>query len=393
MRVLIVNSVCGTGSTGKICTDLYDELEKEGYECCIAYGRGEANSRYNTYKIGTKKDVYIHYAFSRIFGSNGLHSTAPTKKFISFIDSYNPDLIHLHNIHGYYLNYEVLFMYLKNIFKGKIIWTLHDCWSFSGGDASIDYDENGKFIQEKKGILGNSGYPKAIINRSSKNLNQKRESFTGFSRLTIVTPSNWLRNMVEKTFLSDNEVLCIHNGIDLEKFKIIENKILNGERKKILAVASIWTKSKGIEDIVEMASHCQNYDFTIVGKTRKTKKSSNISFIDRTDSFDELIKLYNQADVFINPTYLDNFPTTNLESLACGTPVVTYSTGGSSEAISSECGITCEYKTVEELEKAVKLVFKEMKDGTSFSFKQCRKRAELFDKSSFVKSYIKVYEN
>lgn len=395
MRVLLVNTVCGIGSTGRICTDLYDELIKSGHECCIAYGRGTSCEKYKTYRVGNIKDTIFHYGFSLIFGRNGLHSKKATKEFIKFIESYKPDIIHLHNIHGYYINYEILFNYFKHTFKGKIVWTLHDCWTFSGGNASIDYDAKVGLMQSHRGLFGNYGYPRAIFNRSKKNLEQKEKSFGGLPRLTVVTPSEWLKNLAEKTFLSKNKIFCIHNGINLTEFNIINKKERNA-RKKILAVASIWTKTKGINDILKLASECPEYDFLIVGKIPKIKSLSkrnmnNVTFVNKTNSLKELMLLYNDADVFINPTYLDNFPTTNLESLACGTPVITYNTGGSPESIDQNCGKICEERTVLSLKNSIELLFKEHDEEGKYSRKICRSCAQLYGKKEFVKNYIKIY--
>lgn len=394
MRVLQINSVCGYGSTGRIATDLYDVLEREGHECCIAYGRGIAPEGYNTIKIGNKFDFYLHVLKTRLFDLHGFGSTKATEKLIKEIEEYNPDIIQLHNIHGYYLNVEVLFNYLST--KNTIVvWLLHDQWAFSGHSAYFDLDSKGKIPEGNLLDSQKKDYPQSWIGENSKeNYKRKKQLFTKVPNMTIVTPSNWLLELTEKSFLSMYPRELIHNGIDLNIFKPTKssfkekNNLL--DKKIILGVASIWDERKGLKYFEMLAEKLDDkYKIVLVGIDDKTKKSLNnkIISIKRTSNIRELVEIYSSADIFVNPTLEDNFPTTNLESLACGTPVVTYNTGGSPESIDEVTGFVVPKGNKEKLYQCVIGV------PDKFDYRStCVKKSMEFDKKITYEKYIKLYE-
>nr|WP_279011904.1 glycosyltransferase [Vagococcus fluvialis] len=334
MKVLMINTVCGIGSTGRICTDIYDSLSNEGHECCIAFGRGAKKKGYNTYKIGKKIDIYEHVLETRLFDNHGFASRNATKKFIKFIKTYRPDVIHLHNLHGYYLNLEILFEYLTNDFNGRIIMTLHDTWMFSGHSATID---NVSYVGKRNDL---KDYPKTLfINNYKYNLKRKKRCLAELDKkkMIIVTPSIWLNEMVKSTYLSKFGLKVINNGVDQSVFYPKTQE--EAKKNTILAVTNIWSKDKGLETISWLAENI-NFEISrlvVVGKLpQKYKISNQIIHIEQTDSINELANIYNKARVFINPTLKDNFPTTNLEALSCGVPVLTFDTGGSGEVIQNE---------------------------------------------------------
>ncbi|AUJ86087.1 glycosyltransferase [Enterococcus sp. CR-Ec1] len=386
MKVLFINSVCGTGSTGRICTDLYDELTNAGHDCSIAYGRGFANQTYKTYRIGGKIDVLSHVIKSRLFDSHGFYSKRATLDFINYIERIKPDIIHMHNLHGYYLNVKILFEYLKK-FTGKIIWTLHDCWTFSGHSAFIDYNENNRLVDKLYGFKGSREYPKALFNNSRRNLKLKEEIFSSIDeqKLLLITPSNWLKEMVSNTFLNKYNVKRIYNGIDMNTFnKTYSTK--SNESRYVLGCANIWDKRKGLDDIYCLARRLKEENFIIVGKVKRKLEYNNITYIDKTDSVTKLVELYSNANVFINPTYQDNFPTTNIEALACGTPVITYNTGGSAEALSKNVGKVVDKGNIDDLESAIMNV----KKNPSISSK-CSERGKQFSKEKMFEQYLYIY--
>lgn len=348
MRVLLINSVCGYGSTGKIAVDLYQLLEKQGNECCIAYGRGTAPEELNTIKIGNKTDFYSHALMTRIFDCHGFASRAVTERFIEQAKKFDPDVIHLHNIHGYYINVELLFEYLREINK-PVIWTLHDCWSFTGHCAHYDAIGCEKWMNQCQHCPLKNDYPQSLLLDSSfRNYEKKKNIFSGVEKMTIVTPSKWLATEVKKSFLKDYPVEVITNGIHIgifhpmEKSQSIQIKKALSEKysidfgkKVLLGVASIWTRDKGFFDFIKMSEILpENAQLVMVGVSKKQKKElpSNVIGIERTENQKELSSLYACADVFLNPTYADTFPTVNLEASACGTPVISYDTGGSTES-------------------------------------------------------------
>lgn len=338
-RILFINSVCN-GSTGTICKNLYKAAVEAGHECCIAYGRGEVPKGFHTIKIGNKLDFYLHVLKARLFDASGFGSKSATKEFIKKIDEFKPDIIHLHNIHGYYVNIEILFKYLKEHPEIKKIWTLHDCWAFTGHCAYYTYAKCNKWQTCCNGYCPNKKeYPKTIFSKVESNFNRKRKIFCGVENMILITPSKWLKKEVEKSYLKLYQTEVIHNGVDINVFKYTESNIKERydikNKKVILGVASVWDKRKGLDIFIELSKQLDNeYQIVLIGLNKKQIKNlpNNIIGITRTENVEELVKWYSAAEVFFNPTLEDNYPTVNLEAIACKTPVVTFNTGGSPES-------------------------------------------------------------
>lgn len=395
MRVLQINSVCGVGSTGRIATDIHQILLEQGYESYIAYGRGEALNCDNAIKIGNKFDNYAHVAKTRILDRHGFGSKKATLEFIRKIEELNPDIIHLHNIHGYYINIEILFDYLKKANK-PVVWTLHDCWSFTGHCSYFDYVGCTKWKDGCYDCPEKKEYPTSLLMDSSKsNYNQKKEIFTDIENLIIITPSKWLASLVKESFLREYPVKVINNGIDLDIFKPTNSNFIEKNNLEdkfiILGVASIWERRKGLNYFLKLANEIEKDEIIVlVGVTEKQKKTfpSNILGITRTNNVQELAELYAVADVFVNPTLEDNFPTTNLEALACETPVVGFATGGSIESIEAGNGIIVEKENLEHLLKSIKKV----KDNDAFQ-PSLERVQRLYDKDIKFHEYIELYKS
>lgn len=400
MKVLMINSVCGIGSTGRICTDIADELTENGHECKIAFGRKAAPERYQkyAYRITSDGGVKINALKARLFDNEGFNAARATKKLISFIEEYNPDVIHLHNLHGYYLNVEVLFDYLKKADK-KVVWTLHDCWAFTGHCAYFDYPECGKWKKNCCGCSRLNDYPKAIIDRSERNLAKKKEIFGGVKNLTVVTPSKWLAELAKQSFLGEYLIEVINNGIDTAVFHPTESnfKEKNGlsGKKIILGVANIWDARKGFGDFISLSKKISDdYRIVLVGLNEKQlgMLPENILGITRTSSAKELAEIYTAADVLFNPTYEDNYPTVNLEAQACGTPVVTYDTGGSRETIFLDNGKVVEKGDLESAFEKIKFYAENAADGKpAENDSEISEIGEKIDKRVAVEYYIKLY--
>jgi glycosyltransferase involved in cell wall biosynthesis len=345
MRVLQINSVCGIGSTGRIATDIHNILIEKGHESYIAYGRDLPKNCDNAMKIGNEVDNYTHVAKTRLFDKHGFGSKQATIEFIDKVKELDPDIIHLHNIHGYYMNVEILFNYLKEANK-PVVWTLHDCWSFTGHCAYFDYVGCDKWKTGCYSCPEKKSYPSSLIFDNSKdNYTKKKEIFTGIKNLTLVTPSQWLANLVQESFLNKYPVKVINNGIDLRTFRPqkddFKKKYELDDKFIILGVASVWDRRKGLIDFIRLSQIIDSDSIIVlVGLTNSQIKKlpNNIYGITKTNDIQELVSIYSSADVFFNPTYEDNYPTTNLEALACETPVITYNTGGSSECITSSNG-------------------------------------------------------
>lgn len=341
MKILMINVVCGIRSTGRICTDLAAALEVQGHEVKIAYGREKVPEQFQKYavRIGSDFEVKLHGIKARLLDGCGFGSRKATEKFIEWVKKYDPDVIHLHNIHGYYINVEVLFNYLKTCGK-KIIWTLHDCWSFTGHCVYFDYVGCDKWKTGCGCCPQKSEYPARIgPDMSKKHYETKKKLFTGIKDMTLVTPSQWLADLISQSYLKEYRTRIIFNGVDTDTFKPTKSNIKEQyncqEKKIVLGVASVWDKRKGFDSFVELSKWLDSsYQIILVGLSKEQieKLPKNIIGIERTNSANELAALYSAAYVFVNPTLEDNYPTTNIEAIACGTPVITYDTGGSPES-------------------------------------------------------------
>lgn len=343
MKVLFINSVCGIGSTGRICTDLAQQFEKEGHTVKIAYGRSNyVPEQFQKYavRIGTDWDAKLHALQTRLFDTHGFGSKRATKQFLQWADQYNPDLVWLHNIHGYYINVEMLFNWLKSRPQTQIKWTLHDCWAFTGHCAHFTMANCNKWQIHCEKCPQLHRYPASFTDNCKNNFDRKKSAFTGVKNMTLITPSKWLADLVKQSFLKEYPVEIVYNTIDKSIFKPtpsdFREKYGLENKKIILGVASTWDERKGLNDFIKLAKMLDDkYSIVLVGLTDKQIKSlpKNCLGIKRTNSPQELAAIYTAADVFFNPTYEDNYPTVNLEAQACGTPVITYDTGGCRETI------------------------------------------------------------
>lgn len=361
MKVLQINSVCGRGSTGRIVLDIHKALIEKGHQSLVAYGRQPATGCENAIRIGTRKDIYVHGLYTRIFDKHGLGSQKATRKFLKDIERESPDIIHLHNIHGYYLNYEILFRFIKD-FDKPVIWTFHDCWPFTGHCAYFTYVGCERWQHICHDCPQKKSYPGSLFfDNSRMNFERKREAFTGVKNLTIVTPSKWLAGLVKQSFLSDYEVVVIPNGIDTTVFKPVQSDFKrrhNIEDKfMILGVANVWDQRKGLRHFLELADMLENDEIIVlVGLTKKQVKNlpANIIGITKTHDVQELVGIYSAADVFVNPTLEETFGMTNLEAQACGIYTITFDSGGTRETIiDSSHGTVCGEKTTKALRKVL----------------------------------------
>ncbi|MDD7715278.1 MAG: glycosyltransferase [Mollicutes bacterium] len=376
-------------STGKICEDIAKVAISHGYESYIAYGRLSKPSVSNEIRIGSTIETYGHYAEHRLFDREGLASRFATKRLIKQIDNIKPDIIHLHNIHDHYLNYPLLFRYLATI-DIPVVWTQHDCWAFTGG--CMYFDMSG-CEQWKSGCLNCKEKRALLGNKAAYQFETKKALLSNIKNLIFVPVSDWLHSLLEQSVQQSRPIITIHNGVDLTIFRPMDRtNNLKLPKFKILGVAAIWDARKGLVDFVELRSKLsEDYEITLIGLTPKQISSlpKGINGIQRTQNVEELVQLYSDANVFLNPTYSDNFPTTNIEALACGTPVITYRTGGSPEAVDKKTGIVVEQGDVNGLVEAIYRMKKE-----PLSSADCRKRAEdYFEKDKCFEKYIELYNS
>ena len=396
MAVLLqINVTANWGSHGRIAENIGELAMEHGWESHIAYGRYANKSKSEIYKIGSAIDIYNHVLQTRVFDRHGLASKQATRRLMEYIDSVAPDIIHLHNIHGYYLNYPLLFEYLQKS-EIPVVWTLHDCWAFTGHCAYFDYIncDRWKFHCHHCPALGR--YPhSSLFDRSSDNFNDKCKWFTSLKNMTIVPVSDWLASKVRQSFLSRYPIQVIHNGVDTSTFNYqsVKKEDFGFQDKFIvLGVASVWDDRKGLADFLKLRNVLpEEYAIILIGLTNKQIKKlpQGILGISRTNRVKELAEYYSLADVYVNPTWEDNFPTTNLEAQACGTPVITYRTGGSIEAIYKGTGYIVEQGDIPAI---VSIITKIKGTGKIPYMHTCRDHiVKNFEKSNTYQQYLYLY--
>lgn len=394
-KLLQIDSCLNMLSTGRITESIGRLAIGRGWDCYIVHGARYARqgSCMKTIPSVSKTGEYIHFAESLLFDNHGLASRAATRRVVEKIKEIKPDVVQLHCVHGYYLNYKILFEYL-NTTNIPVVWTFHDCWAFTGHcahfvTAGCEKWKTGCYDCPLKG-----DYPKSLVDRSKRNYALKKELFSNNNNLHIVPVSDWMAGFVCHSFLKDKEVKVIKNGVDLNVFKPTPRE--KKEKIRILGVSGIWNKDKGLYDFYRLREllDYSKYEIILVGLSEDQAKElpEGIVGIERTNSVDELVKLYSSSDVFVNPTYADTFPTVNLESLACGTPVVTYKTGGSPEAITPETGWVVEQGDIEGIAAIVKSLEQRTEREIIAQRKACRDRAEQeFDKNKCFEEYLHIY--
>ena len=400
-KLLQIAVEANKGSVGRIAEQIGETILENGWSSYIAYARESNPSKSQTIKIGSKFDVYRHGLETRIFDNHCFSSRNATKNLINKIDNIKPDIIHLHHLHGYFINIEILFNYLKES-KIPIVWTFHDCWSFTGHCAYFDFVGCNKWKTECYDCEQRMEYPKSLIlDRSRKNFSDKNRLFNSIHNMTIVPVSNWLSDNVKESFLKKYPCKVIHNGIDLDTFHIKKSRTLIDDTYKvkskfvILGVASTWDRRKGLDEFVKLNDLIdkQLYVIILIGLNESQIKMipNTIIGIQRTENVSQLADLYSAADVYVNPTLEDTFPTTNLESLACGTPVITYKTGGSIESVNNDTGIVVEKGDVCGLLNAIEHV---KSQGKHFYENNCRESAiKNFDSKIKFNDYYELYKN
>ncbi len=390
MTVVQINATCGVGSTGKICVAVSKLLTEQSVENYILYNAGESD-----YPLGwrymTPKELRLQALFSRLRGNFGWNSKAATKRLIAKLEELAPDVVHLHNLHSHNCHLGELMAYFKRK-QLKLYWTFHDCWMLTGYCTHFD----GIGCQKWRDSCGNCPQKKQyswFFDRSSRLLAEKQKLLEGLD-LTIVTPSQWLADLVGQSYLKTYPIRVINNGIDLAVFKPTESDFRERyglqESYVILGVAFGWNDAKGLDVFRTLASRLdERFRIVLVGTDADIEQTlpSNILPIRRTQNQQELAAIYTAADLFVNPTREENYPTVNMEAIACGTPVLTFDTGGSAEMIDASCGVAVPRGDVDAMEREIRRIF-EQRPFSSDGFA----RAALFDEILRYKEYVALYE-
>ena len=403
-KLLQINPVIRTNtSTGRIMQEIGELAIANGWDSYIAYSGGRDGikpCRSKLIPVGGKLSVALHGIWTRLTDRHGLASVIATRRFVRKIKELQPDIIHIHNIHGYFLNYKILFEYLSTA-DIPVVWTVHDCWLYTGHCNHYARVGCNKWMTQCEKCPQLSSFPASmLVDSSSRNFNDKRRLFTSVDDMTIVTVSDWMREEMRRSFLKDCQFKVVHNGVDLNVFNVgadsseVRERYGLGDKHLILGVTSIWCREKGWDDFMELATMINEDEaIVLVGVTQEQmrKLPHNVTGIPRTENVAQLAALYSAATALVNPTWQDNYPTVNLESIACGTPVITYRTGGSVESVCEDTGYVVEQGDVEGLLAA----FRKIKEaGKQTYVGRCRNYAvRYFGKNDRYQEYMALYQD
>ena len=401
-----INVTANSGSTGKIAEQINQVAQSQGWKTYLAYGRNMQLCKSELVHVGNSLQVYEHYAEHRLFDNDGLASRIATHHLIRKIKEIKPDVIHLHNIHDHWLNYRILFEYLNTV-DTPVVWTQHDCWAFTGG--CFHFTRRNCYRWREGGCsrrcpMKQNKIMRKLFEKTTKHYSLKHELFSANKNLILVPVSKWLENLERQSFLKHRRIITIHNGIDISAFQPadstnVRQKYGIGEQRYVLGVSSVWLPYKGWNDFLRLPKLLpQGVKLVLVGLKKEQLAivaKEGIIGIPRTENVGELAALYSGATLFCNLTYEDNYPTTNLEAMACGTPVLTYRTGGSPEAVTIGTGWVVEQGDIAEAAKVINgwINAIESAPSTEEEVRQnCRERAEKeFNKEARFEEYIKLY--
>lgn len=392
MRIIQINATSGSGSTGKICESISELLTEQNIENYILYSSGSSQLSVSI-KYMSDFDVKLQALKSHIFGNYGFNSKHANCRLIQYLEKIGPDIVHLHNLHSHNCDLQQLLEWLKGHNK-RIIWTFHDCWAFTA------YCPHFSLIGCEQWKSGCIECPQIrqyswFFDRSKKLYTAKRDAITNLD-LTVVTPSEWLAGLVRQSFLKDYPVKVINNGIDLSVFKPIPSNFrekygIPKDKFIVLGVAFGWGERKGLDVFIELSRRLEQNKFQIVlvGTDKKVDKQlpKEIVSIHRTQNQTELAEIYTEADLFVNPTREEVLGLVNLEAIACGTPVVTFNTGGSPECIDNSCGSVVACDDIEGLEDEIKRIYV----NKPYTVEACLRRAKLFNAENLFEKYIDIY--
>ncbi len=391
--IVSINLTCN-GSTGKIMLSTSELAKEREYDAWVVFPNIKPLTTYEkSIVMGKNLILRIMKKLGGLIGWGECLYIISTIRLLYKLNRIKPNLIHLHNLHSGFINIPMLFKYIKkhNI---PIIWTLHDCWSFTGNCPCFDMVQCDKWKTGCHHCPQKKLFSKIFGDNSKMMWKLKKKWFTDIRNMTIATPSKWLADLVKQSYLKDYPTQVINNGVDLSIFKPTKGDFKNkyGIENKyiVLGIAFAWGERKGLDVFIELSKRLdEKYQIVLVGTNDNTDKvlPDNIISIHRTHNQTELAEIYTAADVFFNPTREDNYPTVNMEAIACGTPVITFDTGGSPECIDETCGMVIPQNDIEASEKAIKYVCEEK----PFREEMCLKKAKDFDANTKFEEYLDLY--
>ena len=400
-----INTVVNN-STGRIMHDIQREADISGMETLSIVGRRHVYTDVPCVKFGNAVSFWIHVIWTTLTDRHGLEpvlSVIYTRKMVRRIREANPDIIHLHNIHGYYLHYPTLMKYLAYEYKGKIIWTFHDLWPITGHCAYYSAVNCDKWMTGCNHCPNKKRYPVSLgLDGSRKNYETKKELFTLLSNLTITVPSEWMASQVRQSFMGKYPVEVIHNGIDTVVFDhnrliadldIESNKCADetawSDKKILLSVASIWDERKGLKDLVALSDKLSDdYVMVIVGlsKHQISRLPKGVIGITRTENIDELVSLYSRAHIFINPSLEESFSLVTVEALSCGCPCIVLDTSAVAELVNDDNGVVLHSHKPEDYLDAIKSI-----ENRGYSRESVRATALKYDNKYMLEGYMRLY--
>lgn len=398
MKILQINSG-NFGSTGNIMLGIAEAARAQGHVCYTACPDARSTRKKvcrDQIFIGNRYARNLHIQLGKLTGYQGVFSILDTWQFLRKLDGIGPDVIHMHNMHNCYINLPMLFRYIKRK-QIPVVWTLHDCWTFTGYCPHFLIAKCEKWKTGCYKCPQYKNYPESYVDRSVQMWKLKKKWFTGVQNMTIVTPSQWLADLAKQSFWKGERVQVIHNGIDLSVFKPTENDFAREygipENKKILlGVSFCWEERKGLDVFLELANRLEKdkYQIVLVGTDDQVDKllPEYIISIHRTQNQQELAEIYSAADLFVNPTREENYPTVNMEAIACGTPVLTFRTGGSPEIPDASSGSVVPCNDIQGMEDQIRRICQDK----PYSKEACLNRAKTFDRGERFLEYVRLYE-
>lgn len=398
MRIVQINGGA-KGSTGKIMMGIAEVARAQGHEvmCAspITTTNRDAGEDCGYYRIGTFNSRRLNVALARITGFNGCFAWFETYKLLKKIDEFKPDIIHLHNLHDSYINLPMLFSYIKK-HNVPTVWTLHDCWAFTGQCPHFTIAKCDKWKVGCHNCPQYKEYPASLYDNTKKMWQLKKKWFTGVKNMTIVTPSEWLAGLARESYLKQYPIEVINNGIDLNVFKPTHSNFrkqygIPGDKYIVLGVSFAWGYRKGLDCFVEMAEKLdERYQIVLVGTDDEIDKNlpQSIISIHRTQNQKELAEIYSAADVFTMPTREENYPTVNMEAIACGTPVVTFDTGGCAETVDTSTGIIVSVNEIDKLIEAIDVISQEQINPEVY-----KKKVRNYSQDLKYMEYLELYSH
>ena len=416
MRIFYVNTFFSAGGSARVVGGISEELRRGGHDCMIAAARGTEPSGRRTLRVGSRLSVCFNAAVARIADNDGFMAHRATRRLVDAIERYSPDVVHLHNLHGYYVNVELLFDYLRRSGK-RVVWTLHDCWAMTGHCPCFSTASCEEWLSGCRSCVLMHEYPKCFFGgRSAENFRLKKSLFTGIDNLTLVVPSRWLASIVSRSYLSDYPLRIIPNGVDTMRFRPVESDFRSrygiGSRTMLLSVASSWVGRKGFGCLAELAKMLDDsYAIVVIGITEAQRRllPEGIVALPAIGSDELLAQAYSAADLLVNLSTEESFGLVTLEALACGTPVVVYDATACPEPLmpvfepladghhakpfcSAEAAIDC--GVVVDMRRGVAGVAEMVSSGAwrTISKEACRRHALGFDAHEVYSRYIALYD-